>query len=159
MKKDYVTLEKMKYKKNSLPYGLVLLGLALDVFYFIALYKNNSNYYYEIKIGLSILYNLIFMLIVFLSAENIKNYHISFSVVVIVVGIFQIARVFYFPLTAFNDAQLSKPSFIKLCVYLVSSAIFLISGGIISVIKSRLLHDFVNGKIDVEKEEEYAIVE
>lgn len=159
MKKDYVTLEKMKYKKNSLPYGLVLLGLVMDVFYFIALYKNNSTYYYELKIGLSILYNLIFMLIVFLSAENIKNYHISFSIVVIVVGIFQIARIFYLPLIAHNDGELSDPHFIKLIIYLVTSAVFLISGGIISVVKSKLLHNFVNGKINVQKEEKYEIVE
>ncbi len=165
MKKDFITLEQMKYKKNSLPYTLVILGLVFDVFYFFALYKNNSNYYYTIELGATVLYNLIFMLIVFLSAENIKNYHISFSIVVIVIGVLQIARIFYYPLNAFqalNDSgerELLRKDFIKLCVYLCTSGTFLIAGGIISLVKSKLLHNFVTGKINPIKEEEYKIAE
>lgn len=137
-----LNLEKMLYKRDKLSYSLVLIGLLLDVFYFFTLYKNNGQFYYDYKMGLSVLYNLIFMLIVFLSAEEIKNYHRNFSIVLMIVGALQIARIFIYPLQALNANSIPNKSFTFIVIYLVVSALCLIGGGIISFIKSTLLKKF-----------------
>lgn len=149
---DQITIEKMKYKKDSLSYALVLLGLAINVFYFFALYKNNSNFYYTLQIGISVLYNLIFMLAVFLSAENIKNYNRKYSIVVAVIAILQIVRMFGYPLQALKADELSSKRYFMMCVYLGLSSMCLLSGAIVSYIKSTLLKRFVANELVTTKE-------
>ena len=51
-------IEIMKYKRNSLPYSLILIGLMFNVVYFIKLYQQNDLYFYNISMGISIIYNL-----------------------------------------------------------------------------------------------------
>lgn len=68
--------DRMRFIKNSLASNLALLGIVLNVFYFVSLYKSDvGTYYYNILIGASIVYNLVFMLAVFLSSEGVKNYN------------------------------------------------------------------------------------
>ena len=64
--------DRMRFIKNSLSSNLALLGILFDVFYFVNIYQSDVDvYYYNILIGASIVYNLIFMLAVFLSSEAV----------------------------------------------------------------------------------------
>ena len=70
-----VRLDRMRYAKNSFSSGFALLAILFNVFFFISLYESDvGNYYYNILIGASILYNLIFMLAAFLCSEGVINY-------------------------------------------------------------------------------------
>ena len=143
---ENVKLDKMCYKRDKLSYSLVLLGLAFNVFYFFTLYKSNSTYFFKYNIGISILYNLLFMLFVFLSAEEIKNYHRNFAIFLMVVGVAQIIRAFLYPLNALKEVAIEQKAFILILVYCIISGLLLISGGVISFIKSSKLKKYIASK-------------
>ena len=80
-----IRLDRMRYTKNSAASGLALAAILFDVFYFISIYESNvGSWYYNILMGASILYNLVFMLAAFLSSEGIKNYKIGYGYAMIV---------------------------------------------------------------------------
>lgn len=142
MSKDKnITLDRMRYKHDSLSSSLTLLGLLANVFYFVCLYKNNNMFYYTMDMGSSVIYNLLFMLLVFLSSEEVKVYNRKFSVIVICVGLLQLVRIFIVPSRAIaaNTEEitvLATDVFTRLVVYLCISAALLIIGGAVSFIKS-----------------------
>lgn len=144
-----IRLDRMRYTKNSLASGLALLAILFDVFYFISIYESNvGSWYYNILMGASILYNLVFMLAAFLSSEGIKNYKIGYSYVMIVLGILQIVRIFIYPVKAHaavvtiqNESVqvMQNRQFIFCVIWLLASAACLITGAVIGMIRSRQL--------------------
>ena len=144
-----IRLDRMRYTKNSLASGLALLAILFDVFFFISIYESNvGSWYYNILIGASILYNLIFMLAAFLSSEGIKNYKIGYSYVMIVLGILQIARIFIYPVRAHAATVtiqeqaitvMETRQFVFCVIWLLASAVCLIVGAVIGMIRSRQL--------------------
>ncbi len=144
-----IRLDRMRYTKNTLASGLALLSILFDVFYFISIYESNvGSWYYNILIGASILYNLVFMLAAFLSSEGVKNYKIGYSYVMIVLGAIQILRIFIYPMRAHVASVTIQEQAVTvmgtkqftLCVfYLVASAACLFVGAIVGMIRSRAL--------------------
>ncbi len=144
-----IRLDRMRFTKNSLASGLALLAILFDVFYFISIYESNvGSWYYNILMGASILYNLVFMLAAFLSSEGIKNYKIGYSYVMIVLGILQIVRIFIYPVKAHaavvtiqnESVQVMQGRQFTFCViWLLASAACLIAGSVIGMIRSRQL--------------------
>lgn len=145
---NLIKRDRMRYTKNSLSSSLALLALVFNVFYFVSLYRINLSYYYTWKTGLSILFNLVFMLIVFLSSEGVKNYKLSYSVILVVVGAVQLLRIIYIPQTAHNTfisdgvTAMTDAQFVRSVVFLCVSAALLVLSGVIGVIRSRMLHDY-----------------
>ena len=93
--------DRMRFIKNSLSANLALLGILANVLYFVSIYMSDvDTYYYNYIIGISIVYNLIFMLAVFLSSEGVKNYKKSYSYLLAVIGVVQILRIFIIPADA-----------------------------------------------------------
>lgn len=144
---NHVSIDKRKYKTDSISYWLTILGVLANVFYFITLYRRNNNFYYSYKMGISIVYNLVFMLLVFLSAEEIKYYRRPFSVLLVLVGLLQIARIFYYPKQAFEAKVLPADAYLAIKIYLIISAVLLITAGIISFVNSTILKRYIEGKL------------
>ena len=144
-----VRLDRMRYTKNTLASGLALLSILFDVFFFISIYESNvGSWYYNILIGASILYNLIFLLAAFLSSEGIKNYKIGYAYLMIVLGIGQIIRIFIYPVRAHAATVtiqekavtvMENPQFVRCVLYLLLSACCLIAGAIIGMNRSKQL--------------------
>ena len=144
-----IRLDRMRYTKNSLASGLALLAILFDVFFFISIYESNvGSWYYNILIGASILYNLVFMLAAFLSSEGIKNYKIGYSYVMIVLGILQVVRIFIYPMRAHaavvtiqqqEVVVMENRQFVFCVIWLLASAACLILGAVIGMIRSRQL--------------------
>ena len=144
-----VRLDRMRYTKNTLASGLALLSILFDVFFFISIYESNvGSWYYNILSGASILYNLIFLLAAFLSSEGIKNYKISYSYLMIALGIGQIIRIFIYPMRAHAATVtiqeqavtvMENPQFICCVLYLVISAACLFVGAFVGMTRSRQL--------------------
>ena len=142
-------LDRMRYTKNTLASGLALLAILFDVFFFISIYESNvGSWYYNILMGASILYNLIFLLAAFLCSEGIKNYKISYAYVMIVLGIIQLVRIFIYPVTAHNAAVIIQEKavtvmetaqFTRCVAYLVLSAVCLFVGAYVGMTRSRQL--------------------
>ena len=141
--------DRMRFIKNSLSSNLAILGILFDVFYFVSIYKSDvDTWYYSILIGASIVYNLMFMLAVFLSSEGVKNYKKNYSYVLALMGVLQIVRIFIIPaqahaaetvingeaVTVMQDGQ-----FFRVVAYLVISAICLLAAAVVNFIRCREL--------------------
>ena len=144
-----VRLDRMRYTKNTLASGLALLSILFDVFFFISIYESNvGSWYYNVLMGASILYNLIFLLAAFLSSEGIKNYKISYSYLMIALGVRQIIRIFIYPVRAHGASVtiqeqavtvMENPQFVRCVLYLVLSAACLFVGAFVGMTRSRQL--------------------
>ena len=133
--------DRMRFIRNSLSANLCYLGILFNVFYFVNLYQSDvGTYYYQIFIGASIVYNLLFLLIVFLASEAVKNYAQNYSYLLIAVGVMQIVRIFYIPMqshaatTMVNGVEISvmgDGQFILQVVFLgISAACLLVSAAV-----------------------------
>ncbi|MBQ3724460.1 MAG: hypothetical protein II904_02955 [Oscillospiraceae bacterium] len=144
-----IRLDRMRYTKNTTASGLALLAILFNVFYFISIYESDvGSWYYNILIGASILYNLVFMLAAFLSSEGVKNYKIGYSYAMIILGVIQLARIFIYPMRAHAATVtiqeqaivvMGTAQFIRTVLYLVLSAACLFAGAVVGIIRSRAL--------------------
>lgn len=141
--------DRMRFTKNKASANLAILAILFNVFYFVSVYKTDvGSYYYNILIGASIIYNLLFMLAVFLASEGVKNYKIGYSYLLCVVGVLQLVRIFIIPMRAHSavvaiggaeTAAMQDGQFIRLLVYLLVSAACLLASAIINLNKCRAL--------------------
>ena len=150
-----IQLDRMRFTKNTLGSRLVYLAILFNVFYFVSVYESDvGTWYYQALIGISIVYNLVFMLVSFLASEGVKNYKLGYGYLLLGLGAGQIGRIFILPLmantamTKRSDPVLKKvieipvmenPQFILIIILLCLSAACCFAAGIISVIRSRKL--------------------
>ena len=148
MNEQTTRLDRMRYTKNTTSSRLTLLAIVFDVLYFVCIYRINVDYYYNILMGASILYNLIFRLAAFLCSEGVKNYKQEFSFVLCVLGLIQIARIFILPMQAHSTMTtvggtemlaMSDGQFVRVVVYLVASALCLFAAAAVNLTKRRAL--------------------
>ncbi len=131
-------VDRMRYSKDKLPFALCMLGLSFNVAYFVAMYKNPVPVS-DVTTGLDILYNIIFMMIVFLGGEKAKAYVRSWSYVIGSLGIVQFLRVLLLPAHFLRLEQLTPAEHTWLVLFLAASGTSLIIAGIVSHIHSTML--------------------
>ena len=144
-----IKLDRLRYTKNTASSRLVYLAILLDVFFFVSIYKSDvGSYYYNILIGASILYNLIFMLAAFLASEGVKNYKKGYTWLLMALGAIQVARIFIIPVQAHAATLTIKKvsyqvmengQFIRVTLYLALSALCLFAAAVINLQKSNAL--------------------
>ncbi|MBQ7867865.1 MAG: hypothetical protein IJ354_06930 [Clostridia bacterium] len=147
-----IRLDRMRYTKNVLSSRLALLAIVFDVLYFVSIYSSDvGSWYYTLLIGASIVYNLLFMLMAFLSSEGVKSYRIGYAWLLMALGIGQIVRIFILPMQAWHaEVTISKvtypimetPQFTYVVICLSLSAVCCLVAGIIGVIRSRTLNAY-----------------
>ena len=150
-----------RYKKNKLAANLALLGLVFCCAYFIVLYaqQNNGNYYYKWPIAIDVIYNLFFLLFVFLFSEQVKNYNRKMFWLQMVLGVMQIVRIFWLPLAGYtetvypkladvtySDGILSSSAFYCMVVFLALSGACVIASGVIGLLRA-LRYEKFNAKL------------
>ena len=146
-----IKLDRMRYVKNTESSRLCYLALLLDVLYFVSIYKSDvGSWYYQILIGASIVYNLLFLLMAFLASESVKNYQQNYSWLLYGLGAGQILRIFILPLQAHqavvkvggtDTVVMQTPQFIRVVIYLVGSAACLLIAAFINQRKCALLNN------------------
>ncbi len=147
-----VRKDRLRYTRDSLSSTLTYLAILFNVFFFVCIYKKDvGTYYYNILIGISVVYNLIFMMAAFLCSEGVKNYKKGYGWVLILLGIGQIVRIFILPWRAFHATVtlagvemrvMETPQFTKLVIYALLSAACAIIAGAVSLIKTKILNDY-----------------
>lgn len=148
----------MRYKKNKFAANLALIGLALGCLYFLVLYAQvkNENYYYNWSIAFDVIYNLFFLLFVFLFSEQVKNYKKNLFIFQLIVGALQVARIFWLPLTGYIDKAIDIGTFLAMAIFLAASGACIIASAIIGFIRSKSVEDFAkkveSGEIDLDEE-------
>lgn len=155
---DVKTIKKdrLRYTKNKLSANLAYLAILFDVLYFVSIYSSDvDNYYYNISIGFSVLYNLIFLLAAFLSSEGVKNYKLGYGWFIIGVGVLQFARIFGIPRMAHSavttvdgveNLVMGNGQFAYVVVCLVLSGAACIASGIAGVYKTTTLTNYMKEK-------------
>ena len=158
-----------RYKKNTLASLLAILGLVCCCAYFIVLYAQvkNNNYYYKWPIALDVIYNLFFLLFVFLFSEQVKNYNRKLFWLQMVFGVMQFVRIFWLPLAGVAETAYPKlagipyvkdalgyGAFMSMVVFLAASGASVIASGVIGFIRSKSLENFnkklESGEVSVE---------
>jgi hypothetical protein len=154
MNEQTIRLDRMRYTKNTTSSRLAILAILFDVFYFVSLYKTNVDFYYNILMGASILYNLLFMLAAFLALEGVKNYKSGYSYLLCAMGIGQIVRIFILPVKAHATTltvgatqvlAMSNGQFVRVIIYLAASAVCLVAAAVVNLNKSRALSAHIAG--------------
>lgn len=151
--KKQMRLDRMRYTKNTLCSNMAILAIVANVLYFVIMYKINNKAMYELMMGASVVTNLLFLLFVFLCSEGVKNYNVNYAIMMIVIGVVEIARIFIWPLKLHNTETkilvpgsepiittvLNDTQFALVVVCLVTASALLIVGGIIGVIRGKQL--------------------
>ncbi len=145
--------DRLRYTLNTASSSLVYLGILFGVLYFVSIYQSNvGTYYYNMTIGFSIVYNLIFLLVSFLSSEGLKNYKIGYAYTIIAIGLLQIARIYGIPTRAHSTVinldevetlVMSDEQFTYCSVMLILSAAACILAGVIGIYKSTTLKKYM----------------
>ena len=153
--------DRLRFTKNKMSSTLIILAIVANALYFVSIYRSDvGSYYYKIFIGASVVYNLVFMLAAFLASEGVKNYKMSYAYVSIVLGILQIARIFYLPSEAHNtpnpmvgfenEMVMSGEQFTYVTICLCVSAVLLVCAGIVGIMKTTTLNNY---KAELEKKQ------
>ena len=151
--KKQMRLDRMRYTKNTLCSNMAILAIVANVLYFVIMYKINNKAMYELMMGASVVTNLLFLLFVFLCSEGVKNYNVNYAIMMIAIGVVEIARIFIWPLKLHNTETkilvpgsepiittvLNDTQFALVVVCLVTASALLIVGGIIGVIRGKQL--------------------
>ena len=149
MNNELLKKDRMRFVKNKASSNLAYLAIIFNVLYFISIYSSDvGDYYYSILIGVSVVYNLLFLLTAFLSSEGLKNYKLSYAIVIAVVGAMQIVRIFGFPLDGskaiLDDGTVvmqTKQLIYTVCMLSLSAA-SAIASGVIGFIRTKQLEAY-----------------
>ncbi len=144
----YIKRDRMRYTKDGLSSGLVLLAIVFNVLYFVSIYQTDVGlYYYTWKIGVSVIYNLLFLLIAFLASQGVKNRK-DYTVTLIVIGLMQIVRIFYMPAQAHKATEkigqeavrvMTDGQYTYVVICLVVSAVCCVLAAVLSYISNKQL--------------------
>ena len=147
-----LTKDRMRFVKNTTSSTLCYIAILFNVLYFANIYSSDvGNYYYNINIGMSVVYNLLFLLFAFLCSEGVKNYSKVYSSVLLAIGAMQIVRIFGIPMKAHSTIVtlegtdvivMADKQFTTVVVFLVISAICCITAGVIGLVKTITLENY-----------------
>lgn len=152
-----IRLDRMRFTKNTFSSRLVYLAILFNVLYFVSVYESDvGNWYYQALIGVSIVYNLLFMLVAFLGSEGVKNYKIGYGYCLLGLGAGQIIRIFILPFLAHSTVikrsvmveqkrtvvegpVMESGQFVFVIACLILSALCCLVAGAVAVQRSRKL--------------------
>ena len=154
---EYIRKDRMRFTKNSLASTLAIVAIVFDVLYFLNIYKsdvnhNVGNFYYQIRIGGSIILNLLFLLAAFLSSEGVKNYKKEYAYVLGALGVLQVVRIFILPAQAHaaeipvggvTTKVMETGQYVTVIIYLLISALSCFAAAYIGIKRSNELQAHV----------------
>lgn len=137
--------ELMRYRNDSLSFFMNIIGLSLDACFLMMIYSSRgvpANDRFGSVIGIDILFNIVFLLAAFLTAEKVKTYSLNWCWVSLALGILQVPRILL-PISLHNAGQYLGFPFVCSIIVLLSSAAAFFYGCYTSFSKSRKLAAFI----------------
>lgn len=145
--------DRMRYNKNKASANFALLAILFDVFFFVNIYKSNvGSYYYTAMMGVSIAYNLLFLLAAFLSSEELKTYNLRYAYFIGIIGILQFVRILIIPVRAHHSyvtiqkvevLVMENAQFIKCVLYLGISGLSCFISSAIGIVRTKKLQAYL----------------
>ncbi len=153
-------LDRMRYTKDKRSSMMVLLAIVFNVLYFVSIYQQDmkggvaspSYPYYTWMIGASVIVNLLVLLIGFLCSEGVKGRKSGYPVALLVIGAFQLGRIFYLPakvkamVYSYNNVEyhvMTNGQYTFAIVMLILSGVLCILAGINSYLNSKKLATYM----------------
>ncbi len=153
-------LDRMRYTKDSTSANMVYVAIVLNVLYYVGIYqmdhaseKPSTEYlYYTWLIGASVIYNLLFLLIGFLSSVGVKERRHGYTPILVFLGVMQIVRIFYLPAKAHAATYVIGETTYEVMTsgqYAFSVAALAVSGalcvaaGVLSYLNNKKLADYM----------------
>lgn len=126
--------ERMLYQVNLKGYYLLIAFIALNTFYTVFILNEMDK---DSQIGIFVMLTIFLILLGFFLAIKLKTYSVKWSYLTIIIGIFQGTRIVF---TANNtEGALS----LVLDLVLMLSALLCITGGVISLRKSKIRNKLI----------------
>jgi len=119
--------EILLYKPNAFPASLALLFLVFNTLQTIFTLNAIDVSAAGIRVMEIILVNIVLSFLVFIAASEIKRYSFKWSLVALIIGIFQLLRYFILPAGMENLMRIVLP--------LEAAGLFLITAAVISLVK------------------------
>lgn len=145
-----INVERMRYKNDSMTFWLCMFGMVFNIVHFIQVHANcylqtmtGKEGLQYVYIGLDILYNILFMLVVFYMAEELKTYHVKWNIAAVIIGILQLFRIGWFPKIMYDNAFYGDELFGSIKMFLILSALCFFATAVVSTFKSTLLIRFI----------------
>ncbi len=131
-------IDLMRFQLNNLSYKLGLSGFVLYVVYITStldLIPKNFG------LGLEIMINLAFFMVLFLGLEKVRNYSRVWSLRIIALGILSVLRVLWHPVVLFHlgVGEMALRSGLSLLL----AGVLIMASGIIGYRKSRILNRYL----------------
>lgn len=155
MTQDVQTIKKdrLRYTKDSFSSTMAILAIVFDCLFFVSIYQSDvGNFYYTWLIGVSIIYNLVFLLAAFLASESVKNRKSGYSGILVLLGVLQIVRIFILPAKAhgavvvINGVEkivMENGQYLYCVACLVISAVCCIAAALVSARNNKILADYM----------------
>ena len=155
MTQDVQTIKKdrLRYTKDSFSSTMAILAIVFDCLYFVSIYQSDvGTYYYNWLIGVSIVYNLVFLLAAFLASESVKNRRTGYSGILVILDVIQIVRIFILPAKAHAATALVNGvevpvmgggQYTYCVVCLVASAVCCVTAALVSAKNNKVLADYM----------------
>ena len=155
MTQDVQTIKKdrLRYTKDSFSSTMAILAIVFDCLFFVSIYQSDvGNFYYTWLIGVSIIYNLVFLLAAFLASESVKNRKSGYSGILVVLGVLQIVRIFILPAKAhgavvvINGVEkivMENGQYLYCVACLAISAVCCIVAALVSARNNKILADYM----------------
>lgn len=159
MTRDEATIKKdrLRYTKNKAAANLTYLAIVFNVLYFVNIYRSDVNeYYYTMTIGFSVVCNLLFLLVAFLSSEGVKNYKRNYAWALLVLSVVQVARICGIPRMAHSTITtvagverlvMENGQYTWAVSFLLISAVSSLAAGIVGLYKSYVLEKYEKDRL------------
>ena len=148
-----IAKDRMRYTKDKFSSMLAILAIVFDCLFFVSIYQSDvGTFYYNWLIGVSIVYNLVFLLAAFLASESVKNRKTGYSGILVVLGVIQIARIFILPAQAHaatvlvngvETVVMGDKQYLYCVACLVISAVCCIVAAVVSAKNNKILADYM----------------
>lgn len=138
--------EILRYTTNKMSFWFVILAIVFNCLAFLD-YYGKKGVTPDIFLGLDVIINILVLLACFVTAEEVKAYKEVFAYVAFGLAVVQIARIFFIPLK-YSKVLINSygTSYVYIIILYILSAIALVFGGIVCVLRSRILKNYLFSK-------------
>lgn len=135
--KDF-KVDKMRFQLNTGAYWLVMLAIMLNIYYLIFVLNTITITFI---IGMKTIVGVVYLMVMFLSAEKLKSYSKEWSIAAFVFGLIAFARIAFVP-----RMFLTGNDFIEGSILLAIQGLLFIGAAAITYKKASALKEYVERK-------------